>query len=341
VETLRYAPYIVDGVEQKYDRGEPYDVSFDIVGGDKVTGVFLSTMSEEQLAVISDGFETLQDYIDKESEILEAVEDYVGFTKEAMERVFGILQSSSSLFQYISAGIDVVQTTSEDGILTVTIPKDDLKDHEYGLYHGYIVTTNGVVAFYLKVTDSRLPYVVTTEDKFFDKADPKSVEFDVCVYDEKYTLKVPYGKYSIVKKSVDTVTVTLYASYLAELPYGENAIEIALENEEILELPVYVTDTRSPSDTTYYKTFDKAYRKNVVFSFTMYDEKYITDVTGEDVPTLGAYSVNTKKGTLTFYYQYLKGLSVGEHNFEVHTAEKTFIVTVRVVKTMSPTLQSF
>lgn len=335
LETLRFAPYVSNGEIAEYDRGNPEDVQFDIVGSNKVAGVFLGAYSEEMIKKFSDTMEKLGKYEELTDKVKDKIAEYIGFDTEDLDEAINLFKENEEYFHSVSTRISFT-ADAEDG-LKVTIPKEALDGYDYGLYHGYIVTLNGVVPMYIHVTDSREGSLITEDVQSFDKALPREVTFDVYVYDQSYTLNAPKDAYNVVKTEIDKIRITLYASYLAQQNYGDHTVTLKLENGKTFALTTKISDSRSPADSDYVRTFDKTYAKDIVFDFNLFDEKAVTSVSGNDIPENGAFSISKANNTLRFYKNYLKSLFIGEYEYKVTTTQKSFTVRIRVIQSKLPT----
>lgn len=333
LNTLRQATYIEDGTNREFDKGNPTDISFTLTEEASLIGFYLSEHSEEELKSYSDAYEKLQKYADVQEKINKLSEKFLGVELVDVKEAKDVLDKTSSLYCYM---MDHVSASIDDSKLVITISAESLGEHEYGLYHGYLITTKGIFIVYVKIVDTRSPYIVE-EPLTFDKNNPSLMTAKLYAYDDKFTVDLPKGSYASFYQGNGLYNIYILPEYLMQLPYGENTVYLRVKEGGKISFKIDVTDSRSPSDSTYHKTFDKSYSKDITFTFALRDEQYVASVSGNGIPSHGAFHVNAEAGTLTFAEEYLQSLFLGNYTFEVTTSETTFTVTVCVIETVAPT----
>lgn len=329
VETETYMPYLVDGAEREYDRANPNEISFTVNGDCSISALFINRYSEEDVKTTK----KVSDVVDKVGKYIKSVGKVWSDVKEKTSETINFFNEYSDT--YISL-LDLC-TLSGDKNLTISVPVSKLNTLDYGLYTGYIITTKGMFTIYVEVTDSRPVTVVTDTVLNYDKGNPSIVKFEVKTYDESLTgINVDKNKYIQLQKDIETDIFRFDSSYLSTLPYGMNELKFKDSEGYQIVLQVNVIDSRSPADSKYEKTFDHTFSKDLVFTFDLNDEKYITSVSGNAIPRLGAYYADQNAGTLTFYRNYLLSLVPGEYYYTVTTAQTSFQVTIHVIESVLP-----
>lgn len=336
VYTLDTAPYIACGNVAAFDKGAPADVSYTLGGNLNVLGVFINKYNEEEFKKLTEDVKnSLERWNSVASFLDENFEFWKGGTVSA-DDVVSFMNQYGDFFFPLDITVEKFATEGDYlGNLTATIAKEGLASYSYGVHSGYIVTTMGIFEIRLNVVDSRTPVYSQDIVPTFDKGAPTKLSFEILLYDSAYTLDgVPADAYE-VRSNNGYYTFTFYPHFLSTLDYGAQSIVLKSEGESFA-FELLVEDSRTPKDSTYRKYFDLTYPKNVVFSFDLFDEKFITKVEGNGIPANGAYSVSEDGTKLTLLGRYLNTLTPGEYVFTLTTAEKSFEVNLVVIRSLPP-----
>lgn len=336
IYSLDTAPYMAGGNTQSFDKGNPQDTDYIIGGKLDVYELYLNTYSDDDYKKLLSDTENAVENWNKVNNFLKEKANFWKDAEVSKDDVINYLNEYGEFFKNLDITVTKVAEVDEYlGNIVVTITADELIGYSYGLHSGAIVTSVGILPIKINVVDSRMPVYTPGEVPDFDNGAPMSVNYEITLYDSEYELvDVPADAYEV--KSKDGVyAFTFYPHYLATLDYGLNGIILRSEGEEF-SFDVNVKDSRTPRDSEYLKHFDLTYPKNVVFEFELYDEKAISNISGSDLPEMGAYTINYDGEGVTFFGKYLSTLSIGDYVYTVTTAEGSFEITIRVIKSIVP-----
>lgn len=334
--SLDTAPYIAGGNTQSFDKGNPQDTEFTIGGKLEIFELYLNVYTDKDYQQLLSDTESAVENWNKVNDFLKEKADFWKDAEVSKDDVINYLNEYGDFFKNLDITVAKTDTVDEYlGNIVLSISQDQLADYSYGLHSGAIVTSAGILPIKINVVDSRTPVYTPGELPDFDNGAPMSVNYEITLYDSEYELPgVPDDAYE-VKSNDGVYSFTFYPHYLATLDYGLNSIVLRSEGEEF-KFEVNVKDSRTPRDSEYLKHFDLTYPKNVSFEFELYDEKMISGVSGSDLPEIGAYSIGYDGRSVTFLGRYLSTLSIGDYVYTLTTAEGSFDITVRVIRSIVP-----
>lgn len=325
VKTLIESPYLEGKQNNVFDKGAPEDITYTMGSDHNMTAIYLSVLSDTEIEAVSKEISDIRAQYDLIRKLLKDETDYFAKIEDAAEKMNKVFEEHPGIFSCL---IDSKSAS-------VTIPADRLSEFSYGTHAGYVITDAGYIPISIRIVDSRSPELVTTETPVFDKNSPTQISFDVKLYDDTLSIKgLTKGKhFELTNKGDGITTVTFYPSYLITLPYGTANITHDINEDEKLIFPVTVMDSRTPQDDVFNKTFDKSYPQNVVFYFDLYDEGYVTAVSGHGIGQHD-YTVDQKK--IVISESFLLNLDPGVWEFSMTTLEGDVPLKVTVIETLAP-----
>ncbi len=325
VETLIESPYLLGQQNRVFDKGNPDNIQFEMGSDHTMTAIYLSVLSDEELATLSKEIAEIRSQYDTIRKLLKDETDYFAKIEEAAEKMKKVFEDHPGIFSCLTDS----QATS------ITINSSKLLNFSYGTHTGYVITEAGYIPISINIVDSRDPEMISVEEKTFNKGNPTEISFDIKLYDKKIDIEgAEEGKqYELTYKGDGVTTITFYPSYLMSLPYGMANITHNISLDKKLIFPVSIIDTRTPKDTDFSKTFDKSYAKDIVFDFNLYDEGYVTAVSGNGI-TQNLYTVTQNK--LTISKTFLLNLNPGVWEFTMTTLEGDVPITITVIETYAP-----
>ena len=350
--TLEIAPYLTNGNHFEFDKasGEILDIA--LSGNATVLGLYISALTDEEYAALKKGYEDMKENWEKVDKFMTRYADFWKKKEVSSDDIIEYIESYSELFRKAAVVVSAVDYAAGDlshGEFplvnlnsSITVYNDTLLGYSYGLHTAYLITTSGILPVTIEVTDSRSLTVNQETTPDFDKGAPEHIKVEIGLYDSGATLDIPadaYGKTERLDANLNPTGVydfVFYSSYLATLPYGENKITLTDKNGDKVDVRINVMDTRSPADGKYSKYYDLSYSEDVRFTFDTFDEKYITKVEGNNIPSIGAYEISPYGGAITFSRNYLTTLLPGTYYYTVTTSEKTFEISVVVIETVAP-----
>lgn len=325
VKTLIESPYLLGQQHRVFDKGEPDHMTFEMGSDHAMTAIYLSNLSDEEIEKLSKEISDLKSQYDTIRKLLKEETDYFAKIDSAAEKINKIFEDHPGIFSCLSES----QSTS------ITIPFVKLFDLSYGMHSGYVITDAGYIPISINVIDSRKPSLITSGTPIFDKNSPEGISFDVILYDDKLDItNATEGKdFNLTYRGGDISTITFSPAFLMTLPYGIANISHNISLDEKLVFPIEIIDTRTPKDSVFSKTFDKSYSKDVVFNFNLYDEGYVTAISGNGIKQ-NQYTVNHNQ--LIISEEFLLSCNTGVWEFSMTTLEGDVPITITIIETLAP-----